>query len=415
MQLLADWDGDGFTDIMRVYDQAKDENSEPGADPPILSPKIEFYRNRRTVGRGRLQSIRTAWNGTINLAYGFSSQTELSSSSPWTILPYSVEVIQQVEDGAGTRNYKFGNGHHDTQLNRFAGFGDAFVYYDNGRTTHLQFSTSDYLLGDLLSRAEYSARDTDGDGLGDLEFFTLLRYQLEHSLSSPDITPPFFNPLQARCDFWLAKPVSDPNTLEQACCNSLSNCGKNVILTGYDSFGAVGSVGQAQFADISQSSSLPDHLSAVKPDTPTRMDPPVSATEYLFTAQEWQYDSDQRLISGYDHRDVPLGTADDILTSYAWDAWSPPNAGKQLESITQTDVSGGLITTEQHSRFADFNQPQTITEVGPGACDTQGESRTWQYTYDRGEIATITNPIGSVTRYDHNDCGQIATLTDGDR
>ena len=407
VQLLVDVDSDGFTDVLRVYDQA----NNPNDTSKTLPGKIQYYRNQRTVSEGRLKSIVTAWNGTINLTYAFSTRPNAPGSCSDEGLPYVVEVIQKVEDEQGARTFKFGNGYHDTRENRFNGFGDAFVYYDNGRTTHLQFSTAGSLLGDLLTRAEYSARDTDGDGHGDLEFFTLFRYESKYAFS-PDITPPYFNPLQGRCDFWLASPVSDPNTLEQACCNNLSSCG-NTVLSGYDSCSALDSVGSAQFADISPGSSpLPGNLADLTPATPDRTDPPVAAKKYLFTAQEWSYDSDQRLISHYDHRDVDLGTADDIVTTYAWDKWNTTNVGKQLESITQADASSNLISTERRSNFADFNQPQTITEEGPAMCGAQGAARTWKYTYSHGDVANVRDPRNYLTRFARNNYGQVTDKTD---
>lgn len=401
-QLLADWDGDGFADVLRVYDLAVLSGS--GESLPF---KVKFYANQRTVSRGRLESIRTGWatdaDGYIRLSYQFSTDNSSSLSYRNSDLPYVGEFIKSVEDEQGTRTFWFGNGRFDTERNRSMGFGDALVYHDNGRTTRLQFSTERSTLGSLLTRAEYAADN-------ELEFFSVFRYH-QGTLSSVDLSAPYFNPLQGRCDYWLAGPA-DPNILKQSCCDFLGSNGPGPSLCGaYECGDLPGPVG-AKFAALD---SKPDGLD--EPDlgdaiVPT--DPPTPVTEYLFLAQEWEYDSDQRPIRHDDHRDTTLAD-DDIKTTYDWGGWDSAQAGKQLETITRYDAPGNLLGSEVRSNFADFNQPRTVTQYGPTACGALAGLRAWTYEYLQGDVQKVTDPEGNFTTYARNLCGQITLQTDAAR
>lgn len=195
-QVVADWNGDGFLDVLVVENPefCAATDSRPGYTVSVGSGSggATFYPGSRTVAEERVTGIQTAWGGQIELSYGLSSDDGHNAELPW-----AVDTIATVTDENGDTSYTFDGGVWWPEYGRFMGFRDAVAARNNGGTTHVRYSTAPWAGGREVYRSD---RRADGS----IEFFAY------NSVRDPatgattlDLDAPFFDPDRARCEAWM--------------------------------------------------------------------------------------------------------------------------------------------------------------------------------------------------------------------
>ena len=188
--LVADWNGDGFDDILEIQPSVLDAE-----DDPAISASATLYLNDRTIARGRVVQIHDAWGGSIDVTYAASTQ-----SGDNLEMPFVLRVIETVDDELGPTNYAFSGGtYYDGQ---FRGFSDVSVGYESGRVRHLAFSQSHVFGYALVYESQHRSN-------GALEYFDYYSYcEIDSRACHFDMVAPYFNPVRRHCSFWV-----DPGTI----------------------------------------------------------------------------------------------------------------------------------------------------------------------------------------------------------
>jgi RHS repeat-associated protein len=199
---LADFDGDGFTDILNI-------SWFPGRSSAFLPCEghewcANYELSSRAYVEGRLLKSDGVWGGRTVLGWGFTGDTTLNGFN--TDLPFSSEVLTSVDGADGPTTLRYARGTQVSGLGK--GFG--LVERQNARggvDVFVQATTPP-----LHARPVYSARYRNTGGLEKVSVFVhghltddLLGYRI-------DASTPFFNPLLRRCEY----EVEEPSTGETA-------------------------------------------------------------------------------------------------------------------------------------------------------------------------------------------------------
>ncbi len=425
-RLIADWDGDGFDDILSW--------EKTTSDPMYL------YRNLRAVARNRVTSIHDAWGGEIAVTYASSA---LAGANP--DLPYVLDVIASVDGEYGLTEFQFDGGY--THDGRFMGFASAQVAYESGRTSALTYGTSPALAGELVTRTE-RRRDGTIASLTLNQYFEVLGGGATWRI---DNSAPYFNPIRRQCTMDVEPgfvsgvsvlQTTDEGKLVEACAES----GITARFRGLEWGAALGwirasgdsaadELAQAVWANgvlewgsntaSAEGWPVADYLGGREdypavdgsvpmevpvPTTPTEPGPVgTSPTAFDIYLKQWGYNSDQRLEYEDDKRDVTL-SGDDVYTDYELGTWDSSARGQRLVGIEWTDGASTVLRTVENSDFATFDRPRHVVERGVGSVGT----REWNYTYAKGEVLTVEEPDGGVTTYTRNSCGQPTQRTDAE-
>jgi len=397
--LPGDWDGDGFVDLLRLRLPVDGE----------VDAYAGLFTNERTVGLGRVTEIQGAWGGVTELSYSFSSE---AGDNPE--LPMNIEVLRHLTDAQGTTELSYHGGRYED--GRFLGFRDVVSRLESGKTTHSRFAQTESMAGTLTYHAEYRPD-------GAMETFRYVD-SFQQSTMSLDDTPPYFNPPRRHCDFWLEPgPETAPwmqgveiYELIEACLAIDAEGGAPLAEEVWDALNwgededwtaAPVDGGQiidtASFADLAVSapSGIPE------PETPTASQTYGSGNgDYLLELTTRTYVS-QRIETVSRWRDVTTSD-DDRFTVYEWDSWDSAAMGMELLAEELQTTGGSVENRRERSSFGDFDTPGEITQVAGSS------QRTWTYTHDRGDIATVRDPMGWRTSLDRGDCGQLERRVDAE-
>lgn len=199
-QLVADWTGDGFDDVLymeRPRLESWESSGNTFSTTTSGTGHAILYPNTRGLAEERVTAIETAWGGEIALSYGLSSDNGLNGALPW-----AVDVIARVVDVAGTTDFSFDGGVWWPELGRFMGFRDAVAERQGGAITHVRYATTPWAAGREVYRSD---RRSDGS----MEFF---RYNSAREPGSGatalDLDAPFWNPVRGRCEAWIGYPTA---------------------------------------------------------------------------------------------------------------------------------------------------------------------------------------------------------------
>ena len=434
--ILADWTGDGFPDVLKLRQDVNVGSS-------VSAGETTLFTNLRTVSRHRITTIHDAWGGEIALTY-----TSSAGENQNTEMPYSVEVIASVDDEHGLTEYSFEGGY--TRDGRFAGFMEAGIRHQGGRTTALKFAQSWPYTGDLVSRTEYREDQT-------IETFSFYDYvaQLPSGLWYLDTHVPFFNPVRRKCDFWLG-PGAESGTLylqsldevelAEMCVEweqtsapfnapewqailgwdrdpggglaaDLADAVWNPAADVYEYQPSAGSIAGwpgylGTFATRSEYlpvvGALPEEVDApTAPSLPAYLG--LSTTEFRMYVEEFAFNSNQRLTADKDFRDTSIPT-DDVYVQYGLDAWDTSARGQRIQSVTWRDSANSALKSVHNSNWFAFDRPQTVEEEGVGGFGY----RTWTYAYNKGDVSSVTDPDGETTGLTRGMCGDVVTRTDAE-
>ena len=433
--VLVDYDGDGFQDVYQIE-----------ADVSARSRTDTVWLNDRVRPRGRIQRIHGAWGGVIELGYAWSHAVGNNDE-----LPLPVEVIRTVSDQDGTTTFTFSGGTFNDR--RFQGFTDVRAVRESGATTYLKYAVSPGFAGSMVYQTEHRSDGT-------IARFSYNQYLKDGiHLWSFDDEPPYFNPAIRHCEidagpgYPVAGGVAQSFTVEQlaATCtgyfsSSLFSPQLFGIGYGWERAPGEGANGTAQgltevvwhpngvangtFADLTTPASglwNPNVLANLLPyaliegDVPAEIDvpsqptlPPPTAgtnpTEFVAQLITYSYDTDQRIYRVSDKRN-PITNADDLTSSTYYLGWNTLLVGKQEDHVTTVDALGNWRTV-QYGTYSGFGLPGSLTESATNG--TGSLSRTTTYTYDRGVVAQIQRPDGSLETFDINDCGYFDEHADGE-
>ena len=196
--LFADWDADGFTDVLHVVPPAQTS----GATSPAVGA-IELAQGERAVSRHRVTKIHGPWGGATTLTYGFTDP----ALNPNLHAP--MEVIASVTAADGTTEYAFEGGTWWAAQNRFIGFEDALLVGESGASTHYRFAISPWFNGDYVFKV---VQRPDGT----LAHFTWRSAQLPQGfVSTIDNVAPYFNPTRRVCDVEVGEGYSSGGAMHQ--------------------------------------------------------------------------------------------------------------------------------------------------------------------------------------------------------
>lgn len=438
-QLLADWDGDGFPDLLRL-EIGYGENGS-----------AHLYRNLRDYSRNRIKTIHDAWGGEIALTYQSSAEAGDNHG-----LPYTLEVIASVDGEMGLTAFSFEGG--AAHGGRFMGFAEADVRYESGRLSSLRYAVSPQLAGDPISRTEYRPDGT-------IETFTW--YQYFEAVGSPaewylDADAPYFNPVLRQCDFWLGPghgATSAPlqSLKEHDLVRECVEWGNNPSFRDIDWMAALGWArginpayqpdaavieegvwsGTGQWTSFSSEMSssggwpeLPQSFNGrqaypavdgvIAENVPQPVPPePLSvagaiSTDFEMFMEEWVYNSYQRVIENIDYRRVTMSgdiSEDSVHVEYDLDTWDVAAYGQRILGITWRDPSGAELRSVEHpGAWAAFDRPLKVVERGEGGAGFAD----WDYTYQSGEVTSVTDPDDAYTSFSRNHCGLPTTKTDAE-
>lgn len=184
--LIADWNADGFADVLTMERPAAYRSNRPYT--------VKVYRNEREAPHFATTGFVNHWGGETALA--FASSAEVGDNPD---LPFSMVVVDSVSDHRGESTFAYSGGR--VELARFLGFAEVEGRYENGLHFEAQFSLAPYTRGDLVSRTE---RRADGT----IERFTYNRYyRVAEQSVSLDAVAPYFNPATRTCEFEVGNPV----------------------------------------------------------------------------------------------------------------------------------------------------------------------------------------------------------------
>jgi len=429
VSLVADWDADGFPDILRLRKPEQDSSTL------VYSFEARLFRNQLATPRARLRAIMLPFGGTISLSWDIITDPAL---------PQPVDVIASVTDSAGTRSYSYRD--PTWKDGRFVGFRDVFVRNAAGRTDGWRFALTPALEGTPIVHLALP-----GDG-SPRQVDVTLPYDDSSGTAVIDVQSPWFNPARRRCSAegltveeaidgcmtadghsapdrlgfamamgWLRQPGDAPDALaafwdEDPTATELqpipvvdptavSSTALDQVLTGYLTWTMdEDSLVVPAWSWPSLSGPLPAEVA--QPPVPAA--PAILSEQGLLIATDRSYNSMQRLASVHRLGRVDDAT-DDVTTELGWSsAWDGDAMGVALLLRTVSDGSGLILSRTDFADFADFDRAQTRTEWG----EALTASRTWSLTWDRGELATQTDPDGGVSSWQRNACGLSESFTD---
>ncbi|MBK9370986.1 MAG: hypothetical protein IPN01_32630 [Deltaproteobacteria bacterium] len=224
--ILADFDGDGFVDQLRLFTE-RDSELDPDFSS-VVSYSVTFHAHTREITQGRMTEVVGPWGGTTELDWGFTANRggnngELSeeddplarletddSALRW--LHTNEEILVAMDGAEGNRQYRYLHGLHDGE--RFRGFGVVERHNASGSVEEHGFAVSRPLMGASV----YSARYDEDHVLEHLIVNahaapmspTLFTMTAEWGL---DVRPPYFNPLRRQCVIELDKTETSPPTV----------------------------------------------------------------------------------------------------------------------------------------------------------------------------------------------------------
>ncbi|RMH71212.1 MAG: VCBS repeat-containing protein, partial [Actinomyces sp.] len=361
VSLVADWDADGFSDILRLRKPEQDESTL------VYSFEARLFRNQLTKPRARLRSIMLPFGGKISLSWDLITDPAL---------PQPIDVIRSVTDSAGTRHYSYRGA--TWKDGRFVGFRDVFVRNVAGRWDGWRYALTPAIEGTpivhLVLPNDGSPRRVD----------VTLPYDDSGGTAVIDVQSPWFNPARRRCSAegltveeaidgcmtadghsapdrlgfamamgWLRQPGDAPDALaafwdEDPAATELqpipvvdpttvSSSALDQVLTGYLTWT------MDEDSLVVPAWSWPELSGASPPDVAIPPAPPAPETlsdPGLITATDWSYDAAQRVvvIDQLGRIDDP---SDDVTTELGWSsAWDGDAMGVALLSRTVLDRSG---------------------------------------------------------------------------
>jgi RHS repeat-associated protein len=178
--IVADWNADGFDDILQLEWEVTAGVSSTGIGAFVA----QFHFNERTEERGRVQSLTTEYGGTIVPEFVASPAAGDNGA-----LPYVMRVLASVEDAAGLTRYELHGGEQSD--GRFRGFRDAVTSYASGLVSETRYHLEPHLAGAVEHHLQ---RRRDG---------TVERLSWFDSEAYSDTVAPWWNPVTKRCDFWI--------------------------------------------------------------------------------------------------------------------------------------------------------------------------------------------------------------------
>lgn len=428
-ELLADWDGDGFVDVLRV------NQGWYGGDVT----NAVLYTNDRATPRYRITKIHDAWGGEAALTYASSAEVGKSEDLPWPML-----VIGSVADSAGTTTFQFDGGTWWGKEARFLGFRDASMTYEGGGASDFRYAIRPWTAGALVYRTD---RRADGT-IERFDYWSV--WNPSGTNLTVDAEAPYFNPPRRHCSFWVGPghivaghlvQDMDEGALIERC--DTANGGRTLGMAFTDMMGWTGDddmpppgmgidlwdlfAGQLVFngqehaqyegywwaeipmedredypplaGDAPESLAIPDP----EPSPPGRV--VAGATTLKEYGETWAYDTDQRVVSHRDYRELAT-SGDDLVTLTTYADWDAGAAGKEVIETELTDGTGTPLRTIDYTPSSVFDQPSVVTEsAGSSAWE-------WTYTYDRGEVASVEDPEGGVDTFMRDACGQPTERTD---
>jgi hypothetical protein len=224
--ILADFDGDGFVDQLRLFTE-RDSELDPDFSS-VVSYSVTFHAHTREITQGRMTEVVGPWGGTTELDWGFTAnlggnngvlseeddplarlETD-ASALRW--LHTNEEILVAMTGAEGNRQYRYLHGLHDGE--RFRGFGVVERHNQSGSVEEHGFAVSRPLMGASV----YSARYDEDHVLEHLIVNahaapmspTLFTMTPEWGL---DVRPPYFNPLRRQCVIELDKTETSPPTV----------------------------------------------------------------------------------------------------------------------------------------------------------------------------------------------------------
>ena len=485
-QLLADWDGDGFVDVLYIQNAPFCADYDEDPDRYVVSTGgtgiATLYPGSRTVPEERVTTIQTAWGGDVALTYGLSSDEGANTTLPW-----AVDVIQSVADENGTSEFTFDGGVWWPERGRFMGFRDALVAREDGGTSHLRYGTAPWTGGREVYRSD---RRTDGT----IEFFGYNSVRDESTGGTTlDLDAPFFNPRRARCEAWIGpgadgeQSVDEGTLIDQCECAfpvptqdpppnepppdppppgqppppppqgpplpppgpgappECEHVAPSLVFEIYgwaspyytygestdESYLGVWNLGGSTTYTATGGESVDP--SAWHPDIPTTervyaetstplpadlsepgATPPdregSSVTDFVMTAQAWRFDATTHRLT--QHKDIgDTSLLDDERTDeYSWLAWNATAKGARLDVKTTWAASAAADRLEEEYTYgAAFPEVTHIEQTRAGVDWATPQTRSWDRTWDDGEVTGETDADGNGVTYTRNACGQVTS------
>jgi RHS repeat-associated protein len=226
--ILADFDGDGFVDQLRLFTE-RDELLDPDFTTTV-SYSVTFHAHTRETTQGRMTEVVGPWGGATELDWGFTANRggnngalmeeddplarleADASANRW--LHTNEEILVAMDGAEGNRQYRYMHGLHDGE--RFRGFGVVERHNQAASVEEHGFGVSRPLMGASVYSARY-----DEDHV--LEHLIVNAHAAPMSASAfrmsdewgLDVRPPYFNPLRRQCVIELDKSEPNPSTVAE--------------------------------------------------------------------------------------------------------------------------------------------------------------------------------------------------------
>ena len=185
-RLIADWNGDGFADVLTMERAAPSSSNRPYT--------VKVYRNERQAPHYAATGFVNHWGGETALT--FASSTEAGANPE---LPFAMVVVNSVSDHRGLSTFAYSGGR--IEVTRFLGFAEVEGRYENG--LHLRGAVLAYALHAGRSRVAHRASRRRHDRTFRLQP-VLPRRRAERA---DRLDRPYFNPATRTCEFEVGRPV----------------------------------------------------------------------------------------------------------------------------------------------------------------------------------------------------------------
>ena len=454
MPILADFDGDGFPDILEFRHDPEGIDG-PGCFGQDSCATIRFS-SRETV-QGRVTSSDGAWGGRTKLDWKFTGERTSTWFNPELYM--NVEALERANGAEGA--IELGYHHGAVGPDGFAGFGLTTRRNARGGVDAFALGVTPPLADQILYAARYR---TDGA----LEKLTVNVHgePAKGGGLSIDVEAPFFNPRIRRCDYEVERntpahlaalsalvrrcygwgerkapsnkelwgvsglerhaSAGPGRTLSEIAWGEASGGAREVELTG------AGGVGSWDYwvpylplgaPPVTWRWTAPEPIPEI-PDAETVAgisEPAAEGSGWRGYVIDWEVDrAIQRVVRIRRHRSVETED-DDLVEKLQW-ASVDGSRGHRLTGQRTQDGAGSTLSTRTFADFAGFQDPGEVVDCGRGggACLTtrlvrrpngELESRSVEETgeVERWESAgwcgreTYTNPIGEERVRDFDD------------
>lgn len=197
--VLADFDGDGFDDVIDFEPTFVDLGSGPK-----MKWRVLYSENKRTQPARQIKAIRGETGGQTELTWGYSATLGDNSE-----LHYNRQVLSQTKrSGESPTSYRYFRGEHAAE--RFRGFGAVEVTNPGGATTEYGFGTAPHVEGFPSHVVAYRR-----DGTIEQASFNLFM-RMDPTAWWWDTEAPYFNPISRQCNYALGHGTNSGGTRVQS-------------------------------------------------------------------------------------------------------------------------------------------------------------------------------------------------------